>query len=59
MECKADKKFLLTAKDTKFSGRNMTGISGIEEKIYCEPKSNRRPHILSKVHQGKMRELPF
>ncbi len=40
-------------------GRRMSNVSGIEQKIYNEPKSNKRPHLLSPAHIDKMKELPF
>lgn len=49
--------FLISA--GTMSGRRMSDVSNLEQKIYHEPKSNKRPHLLSPVHIDKLKELPF
>lgn len=39
-------------------GRNMRTCY-VDDRIYNEPKSNKRPHLLSSVHMDEMEELPF
>ncbi len=39
-------------------GRDLR-TSFMDDKIYNDPKSNKRPHLLSSVHMGEIEELPF
>ena len=55
---KKDYGVILPLEQSDFSGRHLR-TSFMDDKIYEDPKSNKRPHILSSIHMNSTEDLPF